>query len=114
MHRHCEFFFFFRKGDELSQHDDFIIAIERGVPQEKIYFYILIFITSTIFFDKYSLTNYKIDIWTKNKFVSLMNLHPHIAQWGPLWLFWDGNNVSFIHTPKNAMENLRMTDSYLK
>ncbi len=55
----------------------------------------------------------KNDFWIKGNFVSLLNLPSQVEKFGPLRLYWDGNNERFVPMPKNVIENLRKTDSYL-
>ncbi len=42
-----------------------------------------------------------------------MNLPSQVARFVPLRLYWDGNIERFVQTPKEVIENLRKTKSYL-
>ncbi len=42
-----------------------------------------------------------------------MNLPSQVARFGLLRLYWNGNNEHFVHIPKDVIENLRKTKSYL-
>ena len=75
---------------------------------------IRMFLTATHnFFDIYSQEKSKNDFWTKGNFASLLNLPTQVEKFGPLRLYWDGNNKRFVQIPKNCIENLRKTESYL-
>lgn len=91
------------------------LMLKMDIEKSTIDLYVKMFLTSSHnFFDKYSPGNCKTDFWTKGNFISLTNLGSQIRRFGPLWLYWDGNNERFVHIPKEIIENLRKTDSYLK
>ncbi len=43
----------------------------------------------------------------------MLNLPTQVEKFGPLRLYWDGNNKRFVQIPKNSIENLRKNDLYL-
>ncbi len=61
----------------------------------------------------YSQEKSKKDFWVKGNFASLLNLTSQVEKLSPLRLYWDKNNESFVQVPKNVIENLRKTESYL-
>ncbi len=64
-------------------------------------------------FEIYSQEKSKNDYWIKGNLASLLNLPSQVEKFGPLRLYWDGNNEHFVQTPKNTIENLRKMESYM-
>ncbi len=43
----------------------------------------------------------------------MLNIPSQVEEFGPLRLYWDGNNEHFVQNPKKVIKNLRQTESYL-
>ncbi len=74
---------------------------------------IRMFLTSTHnFFEMYSQEKSENYFWIKENFASLLNVPSQVEKFGPLILYWDGNNDRFVQIPKNVIENLIKMESY--
>ena len=51
--------------------------------------------------------------YKKSNFVSLLNLHGKILEYGPVYLYWEGVRERFIQNIKPVLLNMRTTVSYL-